>query len=203
MDGERMSDQVYGNDTYAERVAHGTQPHPHADSNPELTGASNDGPDEDTSYERPRGYSQYRVLSEFEKEHFHPLNVTPDRPSSAFFRAGSEITSKLIFDSLRSDGIPANAVRCLARKPTGETMITFTNEEYCCKFLDNSAFFIRNHGYQRGYPAHPAGGELTFVTIYDAPFEMSDAARYRGALEALLYCVFPPQRYTARLPRCC
>ena len=104
------------------------------------------------------------------------MNVTPDRPSSAFFRAGSEITSKLIFDSLRSDGIPANAVRCLARKPTGETMITFKNEEYCCKFLDNSAFFIRNHGYQRGYPAHPAGGELTFVTIYDAPFEMSDAA---------------------------
>ena len=30
----------------------------------------------------PPGTVQNRILTAFEKEHFHPLNVTPDRPCS-------------------------------------------------------------------------------------------------------------------------
>jgi len=78
----------------------------------------------------------------------------------------------LIFDSLVSDGIPASAVRCLQRKPSGENCITFSKEEYCCQFFDKSAFFVRN----RAYPTHPAARTLTFLTIYDAPYEMTDSA---------------------------
>ena len=161
--------------TYAERVARGSPEETYRSTSAAPSGVpreeANSGP-ENTADDRPFKHSQYRVLSEFEKEHFHPLNVTPDRPCTAFFRAGSEISSKQIFDSLSSDGIPAKAVRCLQRKPTGETLITFTKVEYCCKFLDNSAFILRN----RKYPTHPATGELTFLTIYDAPYEMPDAA---------------------------
>lgn len=45
-----------------------------------------------------RAYNPFRFLSSFEKEHFHPLNVTPDRPCTAFFRADSQETSKSLFD---------------------------------------------------------------------------------------------------------
>ena len=100
----------------------------------------------------------------------------PDRLCTAFFRAGPQMKAKNILDSLRSDGIPTNAVRCLQQKPTGETLISFTTAGYCCKFLDNSAFFVCNQGYRHGYLAHPAAGELTFVTVYDAPYEMPDSA---------------------------
>ena len=170
IDGEQSFDQGASGDSYADRVRTGASEDPDADTRSEPNGDDNDDGG------RPRPSRQYRTLTDFEREHFHPHNVTPDRPCTAFFRAGSLITSKHILDSLRGDGIPPNAVRCLQRKPTGEVLITFTTAEYCRQFLDNSAFFVRSYGYRRGYPAHPAAGELTFVTIYDAPFEMPDSA---------------------------
>ena len=56
---------------------------------------------------------QHRTLSDFEREHFHPLNVTPDRPCTAFFKPPGEYSSKHIFDSLLRTGIAANAVSCM------------------------------------------------------------------------------------------
>ena len=155
-------DDVNPDDSYAERTARGSRPESSAHPN----GTASD--DEDL---HGYGHSQFRVLSDFEKQHFHPLNVTPDRPCTAFFRA-PEVSTKGIFDSLISDGIPARSVHCLQRKPTGETLITFSKVKYCVQFLDKSAFFLRN----RAYPIHPAAGELTFLTIYDAPHEMPDSA---------------------------
>ena len=99
------------------------------------------------------------------------MNVTPDRPCTAFFRA-PEASTKDIFDSLLTDGIPANSVRCLLRKQTGETLITFSKEEFCVQFLEKSAFYLRN----RPYPTHPERAELTFLTICDAPHELPDSA---------------------------
>ena len=47
-------------------------------------------------------------LSRFEKDHFHPHNVTPDRPCTALFTLeDTTVTSKQIFDSLIRDGIPS------------------------------------------------------------------------------------------------
>ena len=67
-------------------------------------------------------------LSNFERAHFDPENVTPDRPLTAYFNLHDKNTStKLIFDSLISIGIPANAVRCLQRSPTGRVEITFSS----------------------------------------------------------------------------
>lgn len=163
------------NDSYAARAACGPSQESHPDT--ESTGAANSVPNEEPNEEfRFSRYGQFRLLSDFEKQHFHPLNVTPDRPCTAFLRVEAETTTKQIFDSLLSDGIPANAVRCLQRKPTGEILITFSKAEYCVQFLDKSALFLRYRGYRRGYPTHPAASMLTFLTIYDAPYQMPDSA---------------------------
>ena len=163
MDGVPFSDQAKSDDTYARRTAHG--------SSENSRGNPNGAPSDDEEYVPGYSHGQFRRLSDFEKQHFHPLNVTPDRPCSAFFRA-AEASTKDIFDSLLTDGIPAHSVRCLSRKPTGETLITFSKEEFCVQFLEKSAFYLRN----RAYPTHPEGAELTFLTIYDAPHELPDSA---------------------------
>lgn len=106
---------------------------------------------------------QFRYILDFEKEHFHPLNVMPDRPCTAYFKAGTELTAKDFFDSFVRDGIAASAVRCLQRKPTGEVEVTFTNPEHCLRFLDQSSFIFR----RRSYPVHPTSGFLSFISIYD------------------------------------
>ena len=154
------------NETYATKTARGTSD-------------GNDASSEDLSdsevYPRRRMYGQQRYLSDFEKEHFHPLNVTLDRPCTAFFRADSELSGKDLFDSFIKIGIPANAVRCLQRKPTGECFVTFSTAEYCTRFLEKSHFVIRRSNYTYT-TTHPAQTTLTYLTIYDAPYEMPDAA---------------------------
>ncbi|XP_074629424.1 uncharacterized protein LOC141887019 [Acropora palmata] len=112
-------------------------------------------------------------LSNFERTHFDPENVTPDRPLTAYFNLHDKNTStKLIFDSLISIGIPANAVRCLQRSPTGRVEITFSSLRYRDRFLSRSSFVVN----QRPVVVHPEHSPVTFVTVYDAPYELPDPA---------------------------
>ena len=144
------SDNVPAGDTYASRVGRG------------LTSSA-------TRSARPRR----SYLSAFEKEHFHPENVTPDRPCSASFTLlDKSSSSKVIFDGLIRDGIPARAVRCLQRSPNGSVQITFSTERYRDLFVSQSSFLVG----QRPVAVHPAQNRLTFVTVYDAPYELSDPA---------------------------
>jgi len=114
-----------------------------------------------------------RSMSEFEQENFHPLNVTPDRPCTAYFNVGDNLTTtKDIFDALLRDGIPATAVRCLQRQPNGSVLITFSTSEYRDRFLRRSAFVVR----RTARASHPASRRLTFVNVYDAPHELPDSA---------------------------
>ena len=114
-----------------------------------------------------------RTMTEFEEANFHPLNVTPDRPCTAYFNVGDNLTTaKDIFDSLLRDGIPATAVRCLQRQPNGSVLITFSTSEYRDRFLRKSAFVVR----RVARASHPASCRLTFVNVYDAPHELPDSA---------------------------
>ena len=64
------------------------------------------------------------ALTEFEREHFHPLNVTPERPCMAYFNVGDNaIATKEIFEALRKDDIPVQALCCLQRQPNGSVLI--------------------------------------------------------------------------------
>ena len=120
----------------------------------------------------PRAYTQSRFLSSFEKEHFHPHNVTPERPCTAFFRVDSEETSKSLFDRFLSYDIPASAVRCLQRKPTGEVYVTFSTAGYCARFIERTTFSAGRYG--NGDTREQT--TLTYLTVYDAPYEMPDVA---------------------------
>ena len=146
-------------DSYAARAASGLRRDRDENSDPDEPEAR-----------APR--ARFRLLSEFEREHFHPLNVTPDCPLTCFFRANENCTSKDIFDSFVRDGIPVNGVRCLQRKPTGEVFVTFSKEEYVAQFLRNSAFLVR----RSKFVTHPSSDPLVFLTVYDTPYEMPDSA---------------------------
>ena len=139
-------------DTYASRAASGPQ-------------------DPLSDGESSRFANRALFASDVERE-FHPHNIMPDRPCTAFFFAGSDITSKDIFDGLVHDGIPATSVRCLQRSPNGSVFITFANSENRDTFLQRSSFIARH----RHHVTHTASQQLTFLTVYDAPHELPDSA---------------------------
>lgn len=126
-------------------------------------------------------------MSELERENFHPLNVTPDRPCTAYFNVGdNSTTTKDIFDALLRDGIPATAVRCLQRQPNGSVLITFSTSDYRDRFLRKSAFVVR----RVARVSHPASRRLTFVNVYDAPHELPDSAiRERLSVYGRIYSI--------------
>ena len=112
-------------------------------------------------------------LSAFEREHFDVYNVTPERVTSAFLTLPDpNATMQHIFDALLTDGIPASAVRCLQRLPNGKVYINFGTREMRDQFLRKSAFIVN----RRPCAAHPAQRRLTFVTILDARYELTERA---------------------------
>ena len=162
LDGD--DDDVPAVPSYAEAAARGVSPDRRTYHNDD---------ESDTDEPRPRapGASSFRNLADIERENFHPLNVTPDRPCTAYFKVGEDVTSKQIFDSFRITGIPALAIRCLQRKPTGEVLVTFSKSDYRDLFLQRSPLI----GHRR-YATHPDSDPLVYLTIYDAPHELPDSA---------------------------
>lgn len=49
-------------------------------------------------------------------------------------------------------------------------MITFFNPEHCLRFIDCSSLIICRGNVL--FTTHPASGELTYLTVYDAPYEL-------------------------------
>ena len=132
-----------------------------------------DRPSLNGGFTAARPFVTRSFLSRFEKDHFHPHNVTPDRPCTAFVTLeDTTVTSKQIFDSLIRDGIPASAVRCLQRAPNGTVHISFSNSGCRDLFVSKPSFIVAN----RTTVPHPARAKLVFVTVYDAPFELPDTA---------------------------
>ena len=118
-------------------------------------------------------YDRYLSSSKFEKANFHPYNTPRERPCSAFFHLPEHFTTvKDIFYGLLRDGIPASPVRCLQRLPNDGVLVTFSSEEVRNRFLRKSSLIIC----KRISVVHPASRRLTFVNVYDAPYELPDSA---------------------------
>lgn len=152
--------------SYAEAAARGTLPD--RSNHNDVDGGEHGS--EHRAREGLYTYGQYHILSEFEWDNFHPLNVTPDRPCTAFFKVSEIYTAKQLFDSFSRIGIPASAVRCLHRKPKGEVIVTSSNADYHALFLQHSPLIQRHR-----YATHPDSDPPVFLTIYDAPYELPDS----------------------------
>ena len=116
-----------------------------------------------------------KTLSEFEYKHFHEHNVTPDRPCTAFFKSESFIPAKEIFEALKTEGFTSDHVRCLQRKPTGEIYITFKTQETRDAFLKTTKI-ASPRAPNKFFVPQDSERPLTYLTIYDAPYELPDEA---------------------------
>lgn len=116
-----------------------------------------------------------KILSEFECRHFHQDNVTPDRPCTAFFKSDNFLTSKDVFEALKTEGFASDHVRCLQRKPSGDIYITFKTPEIREAFLKTTKF-ASPRAPNKFFVPQDSERPLTYLTIYDAPYELSDDA---------------------------
>ena len=109
------------------------------------------------------------------------------RPRSALFTPSCSTSARSVFEALRSIDIESKDIQCLQRKMNGEVVITFKSEAIKEKFLSLSAISIDN----QGYAIQDIDRPLTYLTIYDAPFELSDLAiikRLTPYCEVISYC---------------
>ena len=99
-------------------------------------------------------------------------NVMPQRPRTAFFTPSKMTTAKSVFEALENADIDATEIACLQRKMNGEVTVTFKTISAKEKFLRlNSLQVDAEH-----FALQDVDKPLTFLTIYDAPFELSDLA---------------------------
>ena len=124
---------------------------------------------------RSTTYRDELYLSTFECTNFHPENVTPDRPCTAYFNSGVFEDSSAVFQALRTQGFPIEAIRCLQRKPTGDMLITFANARRKNSFLEKNVMQIRHCR----FAINDEDRQLTYLNIYDAPHELSENALIR------------------------
>lgn len=122
--------------------------------------------------ENPRGYHGGQYLTRFEKENFHQDNVTPERPCTAYFQASVFADSAAVFDALKTQGFVPSSICCLQTRPTGEILITFSGMHMKNAFVEKNSIQIHH----RRYAINDSVRFLTYLNVYDAPHEMSDAA---------------------------
>ena len=121
--------------------------------------------------ENPRDYRSEQYLTRFEKENFHPDNVTPVRPCTAHFHASVFADSAAVFNVLKTQGFASSSIRCLQRRPTEEMLITFSSVHMKNAFVEKNS--IQSN---RLYAINDLDRFLTYLNIYDALHEMSDGA---------------------------
>ena len=99
-------------------------------------------------------------------------NSMPQRPKSAFFTPSKTTTARSVFDALVNADIDNTEIHCLQRKLNGEVVVTFKTIAAKEKFLRLNSLQINSENYALQDIDKP----LTFLTIYDAPFKLSDLA---------------------------
>lgn len=110
-------------------------------------------------------------LSSTEQLRLFRLNGLPDRPCSARFTLpDNTIDSKTILDKIVSIGIQRKHVKCIQRFRTGQVDVTFCRKSDRDLFLSKMVLVFQHHSV-RARPPFESG---IFVTVRDAPWEMTD-----------------------------
>ena len=99
-------------------------------------------------------------------------NVMPQRPRTAFFTPSKNTSAKSVFEALEHAKIDPAEIACLQRKMNREVTVTFKSISAKEKFLRlNSLRVDAEH-----FALQDVDKPLTFLTIYDAPYMLSDLA---------------------------
>ena len=99
-------------------------------------------------------------------------NIMPQRPRTAFFTPSKTTTARSVFEALENAEIDASEIACLQRKMNGEVTVTFKSISAKEKFLRLNSLQVD----AEQFALQDVDKPLTFLTIYDAPFELSDLA---------------------------
>ena len=99
-------------------------------------------------------------------------NVMPQRPRTAFFTPSKNTSAKSVFEALEQAEIDPAEIACLQRKLNGEVTVTFKSISAKEKFLRLNSLRVD----AEYFALQDVDKPLTFLTIYDAPFELSDLA---------------------------
>ena len=134
---------------------------------------------------RPAYYRNEQYLSNFERQNFHRDNVTPERPCTAYFNSDTFASSNEVFETLATQGFDPRAIRCLQRKPSGDMLISFATQDVKRMFVRRNVMQIGG----RSYAINDRDQPLTYLNIYDAPYELPDTAIVHR-LEAYCEVVF-------------
>lgn len=98
-------------------------------------------------------------------------NNMPQRPDSLLFALEDDSCSLHSAAVEATEIIPVD-IQCMQRKMNGEVVITFKNASMKEKFLALDSLKIQNES----YAVQDIDRPLSFLTIYDASFELSDLA---------------------------
>ena len=115
-------------------------------------------------------------LTSFEKEHFSPKNVMPERLCSAYFRTTEDLKFQDVLSAITNSGVPAEEVRCIQYKKVSqfakEVHVTFSSPTFCSRFVNSTSLAVN----EKSYFILSAHRPVTFVDVFDAPFELADEA---------------------------
>ena len=78
-------------------------------------------------------------LTSFEKEHFSPKNVMPERLCSAYFRTTEDLKFQVVLSALTNYGVSAEELRCIQYKKVfqfpKEVHVTFSSPTFGSRFV--------------------------------------------------------------------
>ena len=97
-------------------------------------------------------------------------NELPNRPCTAVFTPRDFTPAHAIFEALDRLDMPLDAVKCLQRRQNGEVLITFKTEKLKETFVRQSTLTVDDET----FAIQDVDKPLVYVTIFDAPHEMSD-----------------------------
>ena len=81
-----------------------------------------------------------------------------------------------VLSAITNSGVPAEEVRCIQYKKVSqfakEVHVTFSSPTFCSRFVNSTSLAVN----EKFYFILSAHRPVTFVGVFDAPFELADEA---------------------------
>ena len=162
------SEQRTGDASWADRVENGES---HMDHGAQATYPSH-LVSEVNAFDGVLPQNRLGELSESERLRLFRLNGVPSQPCTARFSLRDvSVDSNQIMEEVVSTGVERKFVKCIQRFRSGMVEITFARKADCALFLSKAAIPSSRRPSFFGRPSRTSS---IFVTIRDAPWELSD-----------------------------